>query len=113
MAKLFQTNPQTVADLLSEIAKRAWALPQFQRDFKWEPEKTASLLASLMARYPAGSLLVWQPKVIEIEAREIEDAPKLNHPLEPGQPEVLILDGQQRLTALYRSLRGKAAEKYF
>lgn len=113
MAKLFQTHPETVKDLLIEINGRKLALPEFQRDFIWEPEKTASLLSSLMARYPAGSLLLWRPQVVDIEVRNVADAPSLPDPLEPGYPARLVLDGQQRLTALFRALKGLTEETYF
>ncbi len=113
MAKLFQTNPETIKDLMAEIESRRLALPEFQRSFIWEPEKTASLLSSLMARYPAGSLLMWRPQSVDLEVRRIADAPLLPDPVEPGLPGRLVLDGQQRLTALYRALTRKTEESYF
>jgi uncharacterized protein with ParB-like and HNH nuclease domain len=57
MPALFRTNPEKISDLLSEIDKGKLVLPDFQRDFIWKPEQTARLLASVIARYPAGSLL--------------------------------------------------------
>src|SRR4051794_36044016 len=104
MGKLFQTHPHAIEDLLADVEGRKLALPEFQRDFKWEPERTASLLSSIMARYPAGSLLMWQPHEIALEVRSIADAPTLPHPAQPGLPARLVLDGQQRITALYRAL---------
>ncbi len=113
MAQLFQTHPEPVEDLLAEVEARKLALPEFQRNFKWEPERTAALLSSIMARYPAGSLLMWQPKEISLEVRAIADAPEMPAPLEPGLPGRLVLDGQQRITALYRAIEGKTEETYF
>lgn len=109
-ADLFQTHPESVQTLLSEVASGKLGLPQFQRDFIWAPANTASLLSSIMARYPAGSILAWRPGAQSLEARAIADAPALR----PGnQPSRLILDGQQRITALYRALEGKTEEVYF
>jgi hypothetical protein len=111
MADLFQTNPESIEALLIDIENGKLALPEFQRDFIWEPEHTARLLSSIIARYPAGSLLTWRPKTVELEPRPIADAPAI--PGQPGLPERLVLDGQQRLTALYRALRAKTEESYF
>jgi hypothetical protein len=111
MADLFQTNPESVESLLLDIENGKLALPEFQRDFIWEPENTARLLSSVIARYPAGSLLTWRPKAVVLEDRPIADAPPI--PTQDGLPERLVLDGQQRLTALYRALRAKTEESYF
>ena len=107
--ELFQTNPESLKGLMYEIENGNLAVPEFQRSFIWPPEHTASLLSSIIADYPAGSLLTWRPEKIELEPRAIDKAPKLKRP-----PERLILDGQQRLTALYRATRkGKSDETYF
>jgi hypothetical protein len=110
VADLFQTNPEAVEALLLDIGAGRLALPEFQRDFIWEPENTARLLSSLMARYPAGSLLTWRPKTVELEPRAFADAPSLPANSDPDR---LVLDGQQRLTALYRALEAKTEESYF
>jgi hypothetical protein len=107
---LFQTNPEAIQALRLEIENGRLALPEFQRDFIWEPENTASLLSSIIARYPAGSLLFWRPSEVTLEPRAIADAPSVDS---SAGLERLILDGQQRLTALYRALAGKTAETYF
>jgi uncharacterized protein with ParB-like and HNH nuclease domain len=51
------TNPRALKDLLAEIHNRAAALPDFQRDFVWEPDATKELIVSIANKYPAGSLL--------------------------------------------------------
>ncbi|MGR6962969.1 GmrSD restriction endonuclease domain-containing protein [Geodermatophilus sp. URMC 61] len=109
-ADLFQTNPESVTTLLLEVAQGKLALPQFQRDFIWAPANTASLLSSIMAKYPAGALLFWRPEGQLLDARPVANAPAL-----PANrlPDRLILDGQQRLTALYRALNRKTEESYF
>jgi uncharacterized protein with ParB-like and HNH nuclease domain len=43
--------------LLQMIHNREIALPDFQRDFVWEPGATNELVQSIMSNYPAGSLL--------------------------------------------------------
>ena len=111
MAKLFQTNPEEVGALVEEIDRGKLALPDFQRNFIWPASNTARLLASVLARFPAGALLTWRaPKGI-LPDRAFAGAPAV--PEQDGFPERLVLDGQQRLTALYRALRGVGVERYF
>lgn len=109
-ADLFQTNPEAISNLRAEVTSGKLALPQFQRDFIWPPANTASLISSILAKYPAGSLLMWRPGTAQLAPRAVEDAPPLP---EHSSPERLILDGQQRVTSLYRALGGKTEETYF
>jgi hypothetical protein len=53
----FQTNPVSLRHLLSEIQERELALPDFQRDFVWDPRATEELIESISRSFPAGSLL--------------------------------------------------------
>jgi hypothetical protein len=106
--KMFKTNPEEVQHLLSEIDRGALALPDFQRDFIWEAKNTARLLGSLLARYPAGALLTWSPGSHPLKERPFAGAPELQE-----ASNRLVLDGQQRLTALYRSIYGKGDERFF
>lgn len=43
--------------LLEMIHNRAMALPDFQRDFVWDPSATDELIESIISNYPAGTLL--------------------------------------------------------
>ena len=52
------TNPHALKDLLGEVHSRTMALPDFQRDFVWEPGATQELIVSIANNYPAGSILV-------------------------------------------------------
>jgi hypothetical protein len=51
------TNPRALKDLLAEIHSRTTVLPDFQRDFVWEPGATQELVVSIASNYPAGSIL--------------------------------------------------------
>ena len=57
MSLFEDTNPKKLVDLLNEINVRTMALPNFQRDFVWEPYATQELIVSIANQYPAGSLL--------------------------------------------------------
>jgi hypothetical protein len=108
----FQPQNLQIAFLLQSIDNGSLAIPDFQRDFVWDIKATQELLRSVMSRFPIGTLLFWAqgPETDGFAAREIEGAPKLPENI---QPSTLILDGQQRLTALYRVLTGKGEHRWF
>jgi hypothetical protein len=88
---------ESVRTLLTKISNRELVLPEFQREFTWNREQTRELVDSLLKRYPIGSFLFW--KTADVPA--LKNMP--NFQLD-GRVEVL-LDGQQRLTALYMLAR--------
>jgi hypothetical protein len=95
--------------LLGKIQEKELALPDFQRDFVWEPGATQELIVSIASNYPAGALLAIRNKGNLFPPREFAGAPKLNGSV----PTYLVLDGQQRLTSLYQALHGEGEYKYF
>lgn len=111
--------PLSVADALQKIDYNQYLLPAIQRDFVWTHSKIEKLFDSLMQGYPIGSMLLWSVdgrntqnqrfygilrKYRErylIRSEEISTI---------GIPSFeVILDGQQRLTALYLGLKGSYA----
>jgi uncharacterized protein with ParB-like and HNH nuclease domain len=51
------TNPRRLQELLGELHSGTAVLPDFQRDFVWEPAAVAELILSIANGFPAGSLL--------------------------------------------------------
>jgi hypothetical protein len=110
MGKIFDTTPEKLKYLLESIHNREVALPDFQRDFVWDPQATEELIESICQEFPAGSLLrIKNSKRIFFAPREVAGAPTLAE----YRPSYLILDGQQRLTSLYQAFYGKGTHKYF
>ncbi len=107
---VFQANPAHLDYLLQKIHNGVLTIPDFQRDFTWEPRRTATLLRSLMSRFPAGTFLFWAvgPDNDKFGSRPVEGAPPRT-----TKPQELILDGQQRLTSLYRALNRVGDERFF
>jgi len=103
------TNPRALKDLLAEINNRTTALPDFQRDFVWEPGATQELIVSIASNYPAGSILRVRDAKRVFAAREFEGAPALDG----AKHTFLVLDGQQRLTSLYQAFYGVGEHRYF
>jgi hypothetical protein len=105
---LFETDKRPLSFLLDQVEQAQYALPDFQRSFVWDANATRELLVSIVASYPAGSLLLLQGGAAIFRPRSVEQAPQLN-----GQPPYLVLDGQQRLTSLYQAFAGKGTHRYF
>jgi hypothetical protein len=97
--------------LLAMIHNREMALPDFQRDFVWDPYATDELIESIISNFPAGSLLrIKNGHQLLFRPRAIEGAPELT---KDQKPSYLVLDGQQRLTSLYQALYGAGEHTYF
>ncbi|GIW60661.1 MAG: hypothetical protein KatS3mg087_1727 [Patescibacteria group bacterium] len=64
-------------------------IPEFQRDFVWDPEQVKKLAESLYRDYPIGSFLLWDSSGYQ-EAKTAQGT----------QASLWIVDGQQRTTAL-------------
>ena len=95
---------ESTIQLLNKIENKEIVLPEFQREFTWRKKQTLELIDSLLKEYPIGSILLWKTK----------DVPALkNMPdfVPDGRVEVL-LDGQQRLTALYLLIKGEIPPYY-
>ena len=109
MSLFEDTNPRALKDLLAEVHNRTTALPDFQRDFVWEPGATQELIVSIACNYPAGSILRVRDAKRVFAAREFEGAPQLNG----AKHTFLVLDGQQRLTSLYQAFYGVGEHRYY
>lgn len=115
MKSAFQT-PLTVSEVISLIDTKHYYLPAIQREFVWDVEKISKLFDSLMKDYTIGSFLLWRvskEKVREFQfydfIREYHERDNYHNPKArvPTNEEVTaVLDGQQRLTALYIGLKG-------
>ncbi|EKE05528.1 MAG: hypothetical protein ACD_19C00234G0001 [uncultured bacterium] len=74
-------------------------IPAFQRGFIWKESQVLELLESIYKGYPIGSLLFWR---VSSEILHIGFSEDLPFPLvEPKYPLCYVLDGMQRLSALY------------
>jgi hypothetical protein len=99
----FDNTKEALPDFLEQMATGKIQMPDLQRSFCWSDEKIRQLLSSVSQAWPIGAILTlktdksslkFKPKLIE--GVELEPQP---------EPEILLLDGQQRCTGLYMSLR--------
>lgn len=110
MSKIFYPSSEKLKYLLESIHQKEIALPDFQRDFVWDPRETEELIESICQNYPAGSLLrIKNSSAFYFAPREFSGSPPLNG----HAPSYLILDGQQRLTSLYQAFYGVGNHRYF
>jgi len=94
----------TFSSIMNSIETGAIKIPQFQRDFVWSKEKSAKLLDSIVKGYPIGTFIFWKTKE---ELRVLRDLGGLELPPTPkGDFIQYVIDGQQRLTTLFASLKG-------
>ncbi len=99
-------EPQSVTftSLLAEIQNGTIKIPQFQRDFVWSKAKSAKLLDSIVKGYPIGTFILWKTNE---RLRSIRNLGGVSLPETPkGDAVKYVLDGQQRLTSLFVTLKG-------
>ena len=96
--------PVKYSDLISEIETGQVKIPQFQRKFVWDIKSSAKLLDSIIKGYPIGTFIYWRTNE---RLRAVRDLGNIKLP-EPKDGEYVnfVLDGQQRLTSLFATLKG-------
>ena len=102
----------TFSSLMSDIEKGNIKIPQFQRDFVWSKDKSAKLLDSIVKGYPIGTFILWKTKE---ELRALRNLGGIKLPRTPkGDFIQYVIDGQQRLTTMFASLKGlKIKREYY
>lgn len=99
--ELFDNIPSKVADLLTDVKNGRIGLPDLQRPFVWKDNKVRELLDSMMKGYPIGYIMLWSSPEEYDNTGYIGKNDKIYN-----RPDDLVIDGQQRLTALLASLYG-------
>ena len=95
-----------IADLLKKVYNGEVVLPDFQRSFIWEPEDIRELIVSVLGGYFIGSMLILEDVSSEspFALRLIEGVKEVNPNATIKSLVKIILDGQQRTTALFYAL---------
>lgn len=96
---LYRDTGYTLNHLVEDIRVGRIGLPDIQRPFVWSATKARDLFDSLYRGYPIGTLMFWESGA-EVGTRRIglDGADR--------SPQLLVVDGQQRLTALYSVITG-------
>ena len=96
---LFKEVGYSLSGLITEIEMGDIGLPDIQRPFVWTNAKVRDLFDSMYKGFPVGYLLFWASGVDNGNRQIGTDAKQ-------KIPSLLIVDGQQRLTALYAVMKG-------
>lgn len=97
-----EARTKTVEDWFSMIREGQLTLPRFQRFEAWRPIQIEGVLENILRipSLPIGALLV-----LEVGDKELfHSRPMSGAPGPKGTPQMNLLDGQQRMTALWRAL---------
>lgn len=101
--ELPQPQPYTFSTLLSQIDNGVIKIPQFQRDFVWTRLQSAKVIDSIIKGYPIGTFILWKTSE---RLRSIRNIGGIDLPEPPAGDKIsYVLDGQQRLTSLFVSLK--------
>lgn len=126
MGTKFQSD--TISNFIGDVNSSIY-VPYIQRDFVWDTEDIIKLFDSILSDYPIGSFLIWRtdnknagPAVYTFPKDYITSyhhpfvderysrRPKKMNQLNLDKFE-LVLDGQQRITSIYLSLKGSIIDK--
>jgi hypothetical protein len=91
----YQVNNTTVNSLLSWIEEDKVAIPEIQRPFVWKNTKVRDLLDSLYNDYPVGYIITWRNPDTRLKNGRLSDGKNI------------LIDGQQRVTALMAAIAGE------
>ena len=100
MATLFKDVKYNLQGLINNIDMGTIGLPDIQRPFVWPDTKVRQLFDSLYKGYPVGYLLFW-------ENANINGIKSIGTEKKQRAAQLLIVDGQQRLTSLYAVIKGQ------
>ena len=117
-----QSKTESLIDIIKSVDKKSLMLPEFQRDFRWEVEKTYDLFDSLIREIFIGTIIYGKPS-FGMTLRELDTRPRKgvgsNAKLKTqnySEDEIkiaaqaqdlrIVLDGQQRTTSIYRACKG-------
>ena len=117
-----QSQTESLLDIIKGVEDASIALPEFQRDFRWEMDQTYDLFDSLIKDIFIGTVIYGKPS-FGMTVREIDQRPRKGKgsnahlkstsydtaqitKLAQTQNLRIVLDGQQRLTSIYRAIKG-------
>jgi len=90
----YSVTPHPIETLLTWVKSGEIAIPEIQRPFVWESTKVRNLLDSLYQGYPVGYLIAWRNPTVKLKDGSASAGKRI------------LIDGQQRVTALMASLLG-------
>lgn len=100
--EIFTNIPSKVKNLVNDVRIGKIGLPDLQRPFVWKDNKVRDLFDSMLKGYPIGYVMLWEsPSGYDEKKSSIGTGEKMYK-----EPKELVIDGQQRLTALVAAMYG-------
>lgn len=94
MKDCYTVTTYSVQAILGLIDSGDIAIPEIQRPFVWDSTKVRDLIDSLYHGYPTGYLITWKNPDVKVKGGGTAEG------------KTVLIDGQQRVTALMASLAG-------
>jgi hypothetical protein len=91
----YSVHQHSVSAILNWVQTQKIAIPEIQRPFVWNSTKVRDLVDSLYQGYPIGYLITWQSDNVKLKDGETSATKQI------------LIDGQQRVTALTAALLGE------
>lgn len=99
---LFTRVDRSVGSLVGDVIEGRVGLPDLQRPFVWKDSDVRDLLDSMLRGYPIGYCILWESPDDQEEKKTSIGLNQKSY----EQPKELVIDGQQRLTALVSAIYG-------
>ena len=91
----YSVNQHLIDTLLAWVNSGEIAIPEIQRPFVWNSSKVRDLMDSLYQGYPVGYVIAWRNPNVRLKDGSLSEGKKV------------LIDGQQRVTALTAAILGK------
>lgn len=91
----YSVTPHPIETILTWVKSGEIAIPEIQRPFVWDATKVRNLLDSLYQGFPVGYLISWRNPTVKLKDGT------------PSAGKRILIDGQQRVTALMAALLGR------
>ena len=98
----FDSTKRNLYEILKEVNVGKIQLPDFQRGWVWDDNRIRGIIASVAKSFPIGAIMLLETgnENIKFKAKPVEGVFNVND----IKPDMLILDGQQRITSLYQAI---------
>lgn len=91
-------SDMNLARLINRLSEGRFEIPNFQRKFVWKADQINDLMRSIFCDYYIGSLLLWKGSDDNFNSLSCKPISGYEG---NGDREHIVLDGQQRLSAIY------------
>ena len=91
----YNNYPLAISQILGLIEANDIAIPEIQRPFVWRKSQVRDLMDSLYKGYPTGYIIIWKNPSVKLKDGTLSEGKKV------------LIDGQQRITALMTAIAGK------